>query len=300
MKGVARSHRLATYACIDIGSNTTRLLVAETGPGTLRELMTQRVFTRIGKGLRKTKHLAPEKVAEVAEVVATQARHAHELGAERIEVVATAAIRDADNRTDLLDAINARAGLPTKVLSDSEEARLAFLGASRSLGSAVDGSLAVVDVGGGSSEIAVGSMDEGVSWCESFRIGSGYLAESYLHSDPPSVEELENVRRHAAGVLDGLRVPPVDRAVAVGGSAASLRRIAGAELAHEPLERAIRVLASAPSEEIAERFELDVERVRLLPAGVLILEAISDCLGMPLKVAGGGLREGVIIEMATG
>jgi exopolyphosphatase/guanosine-5'-triphosphate,3'-diphosphate pyrophosphatase len=289
---------LPAYACIDIGSNTTRLLVAEPGESGLRELMTQRVFTRIGKGLRKTKRLAPDKVAEVAEVVATQARHARDLHAEEIVVVATAAIREAGNRADLVDAISSRAGLHTKVLSDADEARLAFLGASRSLGNAVNGSLAVVDVGGGSTEIAVGSMNDGVSWSESFRIGSGYLAESYLHSDPPSVEELENVRRHAEGTLEGLRTPPVDRAVAVGGSATSLRRMAGAELSHEPLERAIRVLASAPSAEIAERFELDRERVQLLPAGVLILEVVSDCLGMPLKVAGGGLREGVILELA--
>jgi exopolyphosphatase/guanosine-5'-triphosphate,3'-diphosphate pyrophosphatase len=290
---------LPAYACIDIGSNTTRLLVAEPGEGGLRELMTQRVFTRIGKGLRKTKRLAPDKVREVADVVARQARHARDLHAEEIVVVATAAIREARNGSDLVDAIAARAGLATRVLSDSDEARLAFLGASRSLGNAVNGSLAVVDVGGGSTEIAVGSMADGVSWSESFRIGSGYLAESYLHSDPPSVEELENVRRHAAGTLEGLRVPPVDRAVAVGGSATSLRRMAGAELSHEPLERAIRVLASAPSAEIAERFELDRERVQLLPAGVLILEAVSDCLGMELKVAGGGLREGVILELAA-
>jgi exopolyphosphatase / guanosine-5'-triphosphate,3'-diphosphate pyrophosphatase len=290
---------LAAYGCIDIGSNTTRLLVAEPGENGLRELMTQRVFTRIGKGLRKTKQLAPAKVEEVAEVVATQARHARELGAQQIVVVATAAIREARNGRDLVTAIQSQAGLPTKVLSDAEEARLAFLGASRSLGTAVNGTLAVVDVGGGSTEIAVGSMTDGVSWCESFRIGSGYLAESYLHSDPPSVEELENVRRHAAGAFEGLRTPPVDRAVAVGGSATSLRRMAGAELSHEPLERAIRVLASAPCDEIAERFELDPERVELLPAGVLILEAVSDCLGMPLKVAGGGLREGVIIELAA-
>jgi exopolyphosphatase/guanosine-5'-triphosphate,3'-diphosphate pyrophosphatase len=290
---------VAAYACIDIGSNTTRLLVAESGQGALRELMTQRVFTRLGKGLRKTKELSSEKVAEVAEVVATQVRHARELGAARTEVVATAAIREARNRDDLLAAIHAQSGMSTRVLSDAEEARLAFLGASRSLGATVEGTLAVVDVGGGSTEIAVGSMAEGVSWCESFRIGSGYLAESYLRSDPPSVEELEHVRSHATGCFEGLRTPPVDRAVAVGGSATSLRRLAGAELSHEPLERAIRVLASAPSAEIAERFALDRERVQLLPAGVLILEALSDCLGLPLKVAGGGLREGVIIEMAA-
>src|SRR3954449_3989838 len=94
--GVRPCLRLA-YACIDIGSNTTRLLVAEPNGGGLRELMTQRVFTRIGKGLRKTKRLTPEKVEEVTEVVVTQARHARELGAEEIVVVATAAIREAGN-----------------------------------------------------------------------------------------------------------------------------------------------------------------------------------------------------------
>ena len=78
----------------------------------------------------------------------------------------------------------------------------------------------------------------------------------------------------------------------MGGTATSLRRLVGAELEHETLERGIRVLSSTPIAEVAERFELDAERVRLLPAGILILEAISDLLGLPLRIARGGLREG--------
>ena len=172
-------------------------------------------------------------------------------------------------------------------------------GASRLLGAPVAGNLAVVDVGGSSTEIAIGPVDGGELWARSFRIGSGYLSDSYLHSDPPSVRELAATRAHAVGCFEGLRTPPVERAVAVGGSAASLRRVAGAELTHDAIERAIRLLASAPADELAERFELDPERVRLLRAGVLILEAAGDAVGQPLKVGKGGIREGVVLELAA-
>jgi exopolyphosphatase/guanosine-5'-triphosphate,3'-diphosphate pyrophosphatase len=285
---------------VDIGSNTTRLLVAECrGTGAIRELMTQRVYTRIGKSLDRDKAVPPAKVDEVADVVERQVRHARELGAERVRVVATAAIRQASNQAELVDAIERAAGVPAHVLSDEDEARLAFAGATRMLAAPPAGAIGVVDVGGGSTEIAVGTLEAGVSWSQSFRIGSGYLADSYFRSDPPSAAELEAARAHAAGMFEGLAVPPVERAVACGGSAASLRRMAGAELTHDALERAVRLLAGAPRAEIAERFELDPERVHLLPAGVLILDAVSTTLGVPLKIGGGGLREGVVLELAA-
>ena len=269
------------------------------GGGAIRELMTQRVYTRLGKALGRDKRFAPEKVEEVAEVVERQVRHARELGAERVRVVATAAIRQAHNRDELVEAIERAAGLRPDVLSDEDEARLAFAGATRMLAAAPDGAIAVVDVGGGSTEIAIGTIEEGVTWSRSFRIGSGFLADSYLRSDPPAASELDAVRHHAAGAFEGLRAPAVERAVACGGSAASLRRMAGAELTHDALERAVRLLASAPRADIAERFELDPERVHLLPAGVLILDAVSTELGVPLKIGGGGLREGVVLELAA-
>jgi exopolyphosphatase/guanosine-5'-triphosphate,3'-diphosphate pyrophosphatase len=284
---------------VDIGSNTTRLLVAECRDGTLRELMTQRVFTKLGKTLRREGKITGEKLLETAEVVEQQVRHARDLGAERIAIVATAAIRHAPNRDQLVDEIERRTGVSATVLSDDQEARLAFVGASRTLGSSLGGNLAVIDVGGNSTEIAVGSLEDGVIWSQSFRIGSGFLADSYLHSDPPSVRELAATRAHAAGTFEGLRTPPLERAVASGGSATSLRRMAGAELSHDALERAIRVLASAPAAEVAERFELDPERVKLLPAGVLILEAVGDALGTSLKIGNGGIREGVVLELAA-
>lgn len=289
---------VALYACIDIGSNTTRLLVAEAGEGGLREVVVQRAFTRIGRGLKRDGPIPAAKRREVADVVAKHVELAGVMGVDRLRAVATAVIRRAPNGGDLCDEVRGRAGVDVEVLDGDEEARLAFVGATRTLGHAVDGEIAVADVGGGSSELAVGTVDGGVRWSASFRIGSGFLADAYLHSNPPSVDELHAVRQHAAGTFEGVDVGTPALGVAVGGSATSLRRLVGARLEHETLERGVRVLASTPADEVARRFELEPERVRLLPAGILILEAISDRLGIPLQVGRGGLREGVILEMA--
>ena len=287
-------------ACIDIGSNTTRLLVADAGNGALRELVNQRAFTRIGTSLQAGGSIPLEKIAETADVVRTQAAVAGEVGAQRIVAFATAAIRSAPNREELVAAVEAAGGMPLTVLSGEEEARLSFVGATRTLLQPADGTIAVIDVGGGSSEIAVGEPDGKMAWSASFRIGSGFLADSYLRSDPPSVDELEKVRRHVAGTFEGLEPPPAESAVAVGGTATSLRRLLGAELSQETLERGIRVLSSTPIQEVAQRFELDPERIRLLPAGILVLEAMSDLLALPLRIARGGLREGALLEMVEG
>lgn len=289
------------YACVDIGSNTTRLLVADAEDGQLRELMTQRVYNHLGERLYRGGGIGDDEVDDVAQVVATQARHAREFGVEGLTVVATAAIREAADRDVLTAAIEAETDCPVRVLTGEEEARLSFVGATKTLGTPTEGQVAVVDVGGGSTEIAIGTVAQGVSWSESFRIGSGFLTDSYLRSDPPGAAELHAVREHVAGVFEGLETPGVERAVAVGGSATSLRKLVGAELVHDTLERAIQILCTVEIDAVARRFELDPRRVRLLPAGMLVLETLSDRLGMPLTIGKGGLREGVIIEMvATG
>jgi exopolyphosphatase / guanosine-5'-triphosphate,3'-diphosphate pyrophosphatase len=281
-------------ACIDIGSNTTRLLVAESRDGRLQEVLAQRAFTRLGSSRRGG--IPDAKVAEVAELVASQVRMAHECGVERIRVVATAAIRQAPNREEFCEAVEAAAGLPVIVLSGDDEARLAFAGATRTLHHAPLGEIGVVDVGGGSSELVVGTMGEGVSWSASFHIGSALLAEGYLRSDPPSVDELDRVRAHVAGVFEGLDVPQPEVAYAVGGSATSLRRVVGAELNRTTLAHGLRVLGAAPAEEVARRYELHPERVRVLPAGMLLLDESARVFGCPLRIASGGLREGVVLE----
>jgi len=287
-------------ACIDIGSNTTRLLVAIPRNGGLRELCQQRAFTRIGRALRDDGRIAAPKIDEVAEVVATQARTAEQLGARALKAVATAAIREAGNRDDLVAAVRSRCGVDVEVLTDGEEARLAFVGATRALTEPVTDAVAVVDVGGGSSELAVGTVDGGMTWSASLRLGSGTLSDAYLRSDPPAARELNAIRQHVAGAFEGLAIPHAELGVAVGGSATSLRRLVGALLEPETLERGLRVLASTSTTEVARTYELDPERVKLLPAGIILLEEASARIGLPLQIARGGLREGVILEMLGG
>jgi exopolyphosphatase/guanosine-5'-triphosphate,3'-diphosphate pyrophosphatase len=287
-------------AAIDIGSNTTRVLVAEPTDGQLRKVMEQRAYTRIGKSSQHNGAIDAEKIAEVAEAVATQVRLAEELGAEAIRTVATAAIREATNREAIVAEISRVAGVPVDVLSEHDEGRLAFLGATKTLGHPVEGAVAVVDVGGGSSEVVVGSVSEGLRSVQSFKIGSGSLADDFLANDPPSPAELRAVREYIAEFFDGVEFEQPGQAVAVGGSATSLRALVGAALEYETLERAIRVLTGAPIAEVAKRFELDPRRVRILPTGVLLLEKLSELLGQPLQIGKGGLREGVILDLLNG
>lgn len=209
-------------ACIDIGSNTTRLLVADCGPGGLQAVHQERAFTHLGRGRLEDGTIAAHKLEEVTGVVAAQVALARELGATDIRGIATAAIRQAPNGAKLAVAIRQSCGLEVEILTTAREAALAFIGASRTLGHVPDGALGVVDVGGGSSEMVVGSVSDGVTWSASFQLGSGDLTESHLHSDPPSRAELDEARTVIDRTLGALAVPHPSEAVAVGGSAASL------------------------------------------------------------------------------
>jgi exopolyphosphatase / guanosine-5'-triphosphate,3'-diphosphate pyrophosphatase len=287
-------------AAIDIGSNTTRVLVAEPQEGQLRKVMEQRAYTQIGADTKRDGTISSAKIAEVGEVVATQVRLAQELGAEAIRTVATAAIREAKNRKQAVKEIERIAGVDIDVLSEEEEGRLAFVGATKTLGHPVKGDIGVVDVGGGSCEIIIGTVADGVSWVKSFKIGSGALTDDFLQQDPPSASEIRKLRDHIDDFFDDVDVPKPDQAVAVGGSATSLRTLVGAVLEYETLERGVRVLAGDPIADVSKRFELDPRRVRILPSGVLLLEKLSELLGQPLQIGKGGLREGIILDLLNG
>lgn len=285
-------------AAIDIGSNTTRLLVAEVQGGELRKLVEERAYTRIRADAGPGGPISGAKVAEVAGVVAGQLRRAREAGAERVRVVATAAIRDAANRDRVVAELARATGAEVEVLSGEEEGRLAFLGATRSLGAPPEGLIAVVDVGGGSSEVVLGTVAEGVREVRSFQVGSGALAEELFRGDPPTTAEVLAVRERIDRAFAGVELARPDRAVAVGGSATSLARVVGPVLEPEGLERAARVLVSDASEAVARRLGLDSRRARVLPAGVLVLAKLAEVLRAPLEVGRGGLREGVVLELA--
>lgn len=287
-------------AAIDIGSNTTRLLVAEPVEGQLKKVMEQRAYTRINRALDSDGAIEDAKIDEVAEVVATQVRLAEELGAEMIRPVATAAIRDAKNRKHVIERIAEVSGVEIQILSEHDEGRLAFIGATKTLGHPVEGLVGVVDVGGGSTEVILGTVPGGVASVRSWPVGSGSLAGELLECDPPSASEIRKVRDRIEDIFEGVEIAQPVQAVAVGGSATSLRRLVGTVLEYETLERGIRVLSGDPAADVAKRFELDPTRVKILPTGVLILEKLSELLGKPLQIGKGGLREGLILDLLNG
>lgn len=284
-------------ACIDIGSNTTRLLVADAGPDTVRDVLALRRFTCLGRDCDRDGNLAPERMRAVVEAVREQAAAAREAGVERPRAVATAAVRRAPNRGELVAAIREAAELEVDVLEPDEEARLAFAGATFALvrGRFAGASAVVVDVGGGSVQLAAGSVGGPVTWSCSAPAGSATLTDEHVRGDPPPAPELAALREAAATALGGLRPPPCELALAVGGSAASLRRIAGDSLDPGTLAAAAALLVERPAVEAALRLGLEVERVRLLPAALALLAEATHACGRPLAVGVGGLREGVVL-----
>jgi exopolyphosphatase/guanosine-5'-triphosphate,3'-diphosphate pyrophosphatase len=287
-------------AAIDIGSNTTRVLVAEPGDGQLRKVMEQRAYTRINKAIDGDGVISAAKIDEVCEVVSTQVRLAQETGAATIRAVATAAVRDASNGEEAAAAIGDAAGVPVDVLSEEEEGRLSFIGATKGLGHPAPGRIGVVDVGGGSTEVILGTVNGGVEKVRSWPVGSGVLADELIASDPPSAAEIRKVRDRIDDIFAGVEIEHPEQAVAVGGSATSLRKVVGTVLEYETLERGVRVLCGEPATEVARRFELDPVRVRILSTGVLLLEKVSELLGQPLQIGKGGLREGIILDLLNG
>ncbi|HET6447870.1 MAG TPA: hypothetical protein VFG31_02080 [Conexibacter sp.] len=290
-------------ACIDIGSNTTRLLVADVDADVgakllLAPVVERRAFTQLGLVCRAG-GAVPEAIRDVlTEVVAEQAGEARALGAEALRVVATAALRRSADGLATCHALAAAAGAPVELLSEYDEARLAFTGATCGLADADEQPIAVVDVGGGSAQLVVGTCANGASWSTSLPLGSGDLVANFLANDPPSAGELATLRATVERMLAGIAIPPVGRALAVGGSATSLRRLAGPRLTRTALERALDALCTAPSGQLARQLSLAPERARLLPAGIVVLAAVAERIG-PLEIARGGLREGVLRELVA-
>ena len=252
-------------AAIDIGSNTTRVLVAEPRRASSARSWSSAPTRGSARLRRSDGAIAEEKIEEVprssprrcgsprssAPSRSGSSRPRRSRGRKHQEVVhAIAELRD-----------------PVDVLSEQEEGRLSFIGATKALGHPVEGEIAVVDVGGGSSEVTFGTVAVGVSEVRSFRVGSGVLAEELIEGDRPGPAEIRKLRERIEDLFADVEIDHPDQAVAVGGSATSLRRLVGAVLEYETLERGIRVLTSDPAAEVAKRFELDPRRVEVLASG---------------------------------
>jgi exopolyphosphatase/guanosine-5'-triphosphate,3'-diphosphate pyrophosphatase len=282
-------------AVIDVGANTLRLLVAGADGGRLEKVREERRRTMLGEDVERFGRLTDEKIERSAEAARKEVRRARKLGAVRIEIVVTSPWRNAENGRDLVAALASATGSQVRALSEEEEAELGFLGAvSRT--EIEHEPVAVCDVGGGSAQLAVGSRSR-PSWLRSVELGSLRLTNRCLRSDPPTRDELAAARAEVAETLAPLTPPLPAVALATGGTARALRRLGLERLDGEGLEREIRTLVELPTAARAHYAKADPQRARTLPAGAIILAGLQGLLRVPLRVADGGVREGVCLGL---
>ena len=279
---------------IDVGSNTVRLVVAEGD----RQILTRREMLHLGADVERHGSIPPQKLAVAARLVESYADAARAAGAVEIAVLITSPGRQAENGNELLDAVRTAARCPTRILSAAEEARLGFAGALEAASPPTRRLVAVVDVGGGSAQVVVGTRRGGPAWLRSIDLGSQRLTSRLLDTDPPGRAAIAAARAEAARYVDELDPPEPRLALAVGGSARALKRIIGGRLGRDDLERALALLAETPASELVRRFGIDADRVGTLPAGAVILTELQSRLATPLRVVRGGVREGALLELS--
>jgi|SRR5581483_7778440 len=279
-------------AVVDVGSNTIRMLVASGDDGGIVRVRERKTRIGLGAEVELTGRISRAKLVEASAAVALCTAEARAVGCRRIEIVAASPGRQAANAGELIRVL-ARAGrAPVRVLSQEEEARLAFHGAIAS-GAQVDETVAVCDVGGGSTQIAFGTAELGPVWLRSIDLGSLRLTVRRLDDDPPGKKAMAAARADVRVAFDGVTVPLPKSALVVGGTARALRKLVGGRLGAEELDAALRTLRKQRSAEVARQFGVEPGRARTLPGGAVIVAELHRRLGIPLEVASGGIREGL-------
>jgi exopolyphosphatase / guanosine-5'-triphosphate,3'-diphosphate pyrophosphatase len=276
---------------VDIGSNTTRLLVASVEDGIVVPVDKERVRLALGEEIERTGRVSETSIAAASKAVRKLCTVARRAGVASLDVFVTAPGRQSENSGELVQALRRAAKHPVRVLSTEEEGRLAYGGAVATADVELPDRIAVCDVGGASTEIAVGAPGRAPDWVGSVDIGSVRLTAR--------AETLDEARREAAFALAEIEPPKVDLALTVGGSARAARRLVGAWLGEVELAEATRLLETRSPREIVRSFGVDRARVRILPAGVVILGQVQELLGAPLHVCSGGIREGAVLETAA-
>jgi exopolyphosphatase/guanosine-5'-triphosphate,3'-diphosphate pyrophosphatase len=290
-----RHHEHVQVGVIDVGSNTVRLKVADGE----RELVSVREMLRLGADVEELGSISETKLLLAASTVRRFAAIGREHGAEDMEILITSPGRQARNGKQLLDALVDAGDCPGRILSAVEEGILAFRGAISVASPPARRRVAVVDVGGGSAQVVVGSRREGPVWAHSIDIGSQRLTNRLLRDDPPGLDAIGAARAEVDLYLEGLAPPEPQNVYAVGGSARALKRLAGNRLDAWELEQLLVLLGTTPTAELVAEHDADPERVRTMAAGAVILTELQARLGAPFKVVRAGLREGAIVELGA-
>jgi exopolyphosphatase/guanosine-5'-triphosphate,3'-diphosphate pyrophosphatase len=298
-------------AVVDIGTNSTRLLIADVNDGRVDELDRRTTVTRLGEGLEASGRLSDAAMGRVSAALALYRAAIEAHGAERVVAVATSAMRDAANGPDFRDEIQRRFGMDARTISGDEEARLTFLGATA--GRAASADTLVIDIGGGSTEYVTGRPGAEPDFHVSTRMGSVRHTERHLQDDPPTEAELEALAEDARAIVEA-EVPVgvrerVGDGIAVAGTATSLAaidqeldpydpaKVHGYRLGSEAGQRIVDRLAALTVDERRHVTGLNPDRAPSIVAGAVILLQSMHVFGLPeLEISEADILHGAALS----
>jgi exopolyphosphatase/guanosine-5'-triphosphate,3'-diphosphate pyrophosphatase len=306
-------------AGIDIGTNTLRLLVAETGPDSFHEIYADRKITRLGQDLDRTGMLSREAEVRSLNVLGDFSGNIRRHAARYTAVIATSALRNASNAASFIEEVHTRTGLDIRVISGEEEARLTLVGVSRTLkesgglqSDAIESAM-VVDIGGGSTEIII-TRPASAATMASLPLGAVYLTDRYIKNDPPKPAELSLLRRAIRENLeqcDGMMISgPPKTLVGTAGTITTLAamdlrlaeydpgKINGHVLAGETVNAIVQQLSESTLSERRTLPGLETGREDIILAGAVVTQEIMERFGFStMLVSDWGLREGIVLDL---
>lgn len=297
-------------AAIDVGTNSTRLLVAEEQAGGFRSLERRMIITRLGEGVHERRRLAPAALGRTLATIADYAAVCGEYGVAKLRVTGTSAVRDAHNRAEFFEGVRRLTGAEPELLSGEQEARTTFVGAVSDL--AETSPTLVVDIGGGSTELIFGVVEP--ERLVSLDIGCVRMLEKHLRSDPPADDELTLLRAEVTEALlrakGDLDVPRGTRLVGVAGTVTQLATLrAGldsydpeithhAVMTHGDVRRLARRLRTLPYEKRRRVKGLETGRVDVIVPGAEILLCVMETFDTPeVLVSEKDILDGLVLEL---
>jgi exopolyphosphatase / guanosine-5'-triphosphate,3'-diphosphate pyrophosphatase len=309
---VAAVHRVGV---VDLGTNSTRLLVADIEDGAVSELERRTVVTRFGEGVDATGRLSEAAMERVADALGGYREVIDRLGAEHVVAVATSAMRDAENGPAFREHLRERFDIDARTITGDEEARLTFAGATAAREDTA--STVVIDIGGGSTEYVVGRPRDDPGFYVSTRMGSVRHTERFLPTDPPTDEELAALAADAARIakeeVPGRVRDATQHGIAVAGTATTLAaidqqldpydrdRVHGYRLGLAAGERMLRMLAALPLAERREVMGLDPGRAPSIVAGAGILVESIHAFGLDaVEISEADILHGAALAVADG
>ncbi len=261
----------------------------------------EKFSARLGAGVEKTGRIAEERLPLAADAIALFARISALNGVSEPVILATSAVRDADNGLELSERVRELTDLKMRLISGEEEAALGFRGAVSAVGTSWEGPVLVVDLGGGSAQLIVGEASSGPLMQVSLPLGSNRTTERFVDNDPAKKKELRALDEHVKEMVPGWSLSQRVSVVAVGGSARAILKITRDTLTVERMRKLALEISEIPSAVLAREHGLAPERAQVMPAAITTLAAILEHFDRDrLTVARGGLREGTLLTLAEG